>query len=128
MIEMELRKSGDRIIIEVRENDKQNQNRGSVLSLTHIDLEDYEKVGKRIMEFGKQIINHKKDNMIICKVCNQYDNNIKFIKKDSYMGNNKLPVEFFRSSEYSFGWDYFAKYDIKKISCKCGFIWYEKIK
>ncbi len=62
-----------------------------------------------------------------CKVCSQDNNKIKFLKEGTWMGTKKLPEEFFSSSEYDFGWDYYPKFDLRRISCECGYIWYEKV-
>ncbi|MFY4742557.1 hypothetical protein ACOTVT_03550 [Aliarcobacter butzleri] len=62
-----------------------------------------------------------------CKVCEQEDNEIKFIKEGTWCGTKKKPSEFFRKSEFDFGWDYYADFDLKEITCKCGYVWYEKV-
>ena len=63
----------------------------------------------------------------ICKICGKDNNEIKFLKKGTWVGTRRRPEEFFESREYDFGWDYYPKFDLRQISCECGYVWYEKV-
>ena len=63
-----------------------------------------------------------------CKVCNKDDKEIKFIKKDTFIGTScPNPKELFRGNEWAYGTDYYSYYDLRKITCVCGYVSYEKI-
>ena len=66
-----------------------------------------------------------------CKICDEKVN-IKFIqfgKKDgtNWLGTTKPKghSKLFRSSEYDFGFDYYAAQDLRQLSCpECGYVEY----
>ena len=62
-----------------------------------------------------------------CEVCEKDNIKIMFIPERTWCGTSKLPDEFFRKSEFSLGWDYYAKFDLKQCICiECGYVWYEE--
>ena len=63
-----------------------------------------------------------------CKVCGSTEYSKQFLAKGTWCGTTKKPEEFFRKSEYDFGWDYYPKEDLRKCTCKCGYEWYEFLK
>ena len=62
----------------------------------------------------------------ICTVCKSDKLSKKLLKDRVWMGTKKLPSEFFRRSEYDFGWDYYADGDILQTICECGHSMYKK--
>lgn len=60
-----------------------------------------------------------------CKICGSNNYEKTFLKKGTWVGTKSHPLEFFRKSEFDFGWDYYAKEDLRVCLCSCGYVWYE---
>lgn len=69
------------------------------------------------------------ENNYKCKACGNTEAFNNFLPEGTWMGTKKLPSEFFRSSEYDFGWDYYPRKDTLQSTCKeCGYVQYSVIK